>query len=522
MPEFSCLKCRQVVEAAYQPQSCPRCYSPAADAYSRRQGSLDHMFDVEGVSRQEEATAVDEGEWAQNLKTMEIDEEDLKPARRDLRPLPPVATEELGDDDLGVPTGETAGLQPINTLEVDEADIDESRPVTVELSPEEARLASSARKAAPSGSSERPSGLEGEAAHDEDDEEEEQPTLPYLGPRHGVLPAAHSSSLTRDSSSASRRGVPPTQEQEPLPNASPRPKRPTHRTRRLPTSQTERLMESVEQDRRRRTLGRTFWIAATLGLSLAAYVWWVGRSVDPKHATPSSPHDPLAQLINQPKALAPPLAPRPPLVPTSAPTALALAPASAPAAPPQGFEPAAVASAPAAASSAPIAAPLAPAGRPGSAPQVATSTVLARRTTRRPPTAGRPAADPSRHGRDHRSPAVASRHKRPAVAPAKTAPRPVVVTATPVAPSSAERARAMGLYREGLRALIVGETSNARSRFQAALAANPQLAVAYRGLGLAQEKLGARQAAKASFRRYLQLSPNASDGAAIRARIAAL
>jgi Flp pilus assembly protein TadD len=50
----------------------------------------------------------------------------------------------------------------------------------------------------------------------------------------------------------------------------------------------------------------------------------------------------------------------------------------------------------------------------------------------------------------------------------------------------------------------------------------PQHAPAFRGLGLASERLGRREQALAAYRRYLELAPLAPDADEVRARAAAL
>jgi regulator of sirC expression with transglutaminase-like and TPR domain len=51
--------------------------------------------------------------------------------------------------------------------------------------------------------------------------------------------------------------------------------------------------------------------------------------------------------------------------------------------------------------------------------------------------------------------------------------------------------------------------------------AHPGHAAAWRGAGLAYEKLGEKPAARAAYQRYLQLAPTAPDAAGIRRRLEA-
>jgi hypothetical protein len=79
---------------------------------------------------------------------------------------------------------------------------------------------------------------------------------------------------------------------------------------------------------------------------------------------------------------------------------------------------------------------------------------------------------------------------------------------------SAERA-----YQEGLQLLLVSQPSPAIVRFNGALKLDPDFALAYRGLGLAYEKLGRKVLAQAAYERYLIRNPRAPDAELIRKRI---
>lgn len=83
-------------------------------------------------------------------------------------------------------------------------------------------------------------------------------------------------------------------------------------------------------------------------------------------------------------------------------------------------------------------------------------------------------------------------------------------------------ASARALYKDGLGKFVAGDTGAAISRFQAALDRDPRYAPAHRGLGMAYERKGERSRAARSFRRYLELAPDAADAAQIRARLAKL
>jgi tRNA A-37 threonylcarbamoyl transferase component Bud32 len=79
-----------------------------------------------------------------------------------------------------------------------------------------------------------------------------------------------------------------------------------------------------------------------------------------------------------------------------------------------------------------------------------------------------------------------------------------------------------GLYNEGMRLQVAGDTTGAIARFKAAVAANGRFAPAYRGLGLAYERQGRSDRAARAFQTYLALAGDAADAAAIRARLARL
>ncbi len=81
------------------------------------------------------------------------------------------------------------------------------------------------------------------------------------------------------------------------------------------------------------------------------------------------------------------------------------------------------------------------------------------------------------------------------------------------------RPNAAELTKQGLNAMVRGDSKTALSLYKAAQRANPSYAPAWRQAGLLYEKLGEPGAAKAAFQRYLILAPSAPDAASIRARI---
>lgn len=132
---------------------------------------------------------------------------------------------------------------------------------------------------------------------------------------------------------------------------------------------------------------------------------------------------------------------------------------------------------------------------------------LAPRPKARPTPAPRPKVRPT--------PVPAPRPKtRPTPAPAPK------LKAKPATGPAAERAAASReFFRQGLQQLMQGNASGAVVQFNRALEKNPRYAQAYRGMGLAYQKLGRKTMARAAFRRYLILSPKARDAEAIRKRI---
>ena len=74
-------------------------------------------------------------------------------------------------------------------------------------------------------------------------------------------------------------------------------------------------------------------------------------------------------------------------------------------------------------------------------------------------------------------------------------------------------------YRVGLQQFARGDTSGALASLRTSLASNPNYPPTWRGLGLVFEKLGEKEQARAAFKRYLQLAPNAGDSEQIRNRL---
>jgi serine/threonine-protein kinase len=75
------------------------------------------------------------------------------------------------------------------------------------------------------------------------------------------------------------------------------------------------------------------------------------------------------------------------------------------------------------------------------------------------------------------------------------------------------------LTATAVREMAAGNLSGAITTFKKVTAASPSYAAAWRGLGIAYEKQGAKAQAVSAFQRYLALSPGASDAAAIKDRL---
>jgi hypothetical protein len=127
-----------------------------------------------------------------------------------------------------------------------------------------------------------------------------------------------------------------------------------------------------------------------------------------------------------------------------------------------------------------------------------------------PPLPGPPAApdkDAHHHHHDHD-------HERVATAPVPTPPP------DPTAVPTAETAKS--LYKQGLQDFVGGNSAQAIDRFHQALAKDPSYAPAYRGMGMAYERMGDRPHAAAAYRKYLDLDPGAGDAAQIKTRLEGL
>jgi len=185
-----------------------------------------------------------------------------------------------------------------------------------------------------------------------------------------------------------------------------------------------------------------------------------------------------------------------------------------------------------------------PAGRAATAtsetaPTTATETALGieaprpgSRTTRAPAHSG--TAAQGAHGAGGATAAIATPAVTPISAPTVApppAPTPTTETSdapspahtarsTPPAPDAPDLARAQELNRTATRMLVQGALGDALSGFRDATLAAPRYAPAWRGLGLANERLGRNPEALRAYRRYLEIAPSAPDAAEIRERVA--
>lgn len=85
-----------------------------------------------------------------------------------------------------------------------------------------------------------------------------------------------------------------------------------------------------------------------------------------------------------------------------------------------------------------------------------------------------------------------------------------------------DRAKAEADTERGTQALLKGYLPEAIEAFRAATQAAPNFAPAWRGLGLANERMGRRAEAIEAFRRYLRYAPQGAESEVVRTRLARL
>jgi eukaryotic-like serine/threonine-protein kinase len=115
------------------------------------------------------------------------------------------------------------------------------------------------------------------------------------------------------------------------------------------------------------------------------------------------------------------------------------------------------------------------------------------------------------------TPAPTARAAPAAAASAKLRPNEPAPTLAPV-----DRERSKQLTQQGTTALVQGRIPEAIGLFREATLVFPNNATAWRGLGLANERLGRRPEAAEAYRRYLRLAPRAGDADSVHGRIASL
>ena len=109
-------------------------------------------------------------------------------------------------------------------------------------------------------------------------------------------------------------------------------------------------------------------------------------------------------------------------------------------------------------------------------------------------------------------------------APDAPHPAAVIQAARSPKPTQAESARALAeaQVHRGDQELERGRYDAAAEEFQLALANDPTLGVAWRGLGIAHLMRHNEESARKAYARYLQLAPSAPDARDIRKAIAEL
>lgn len=113
---------------------------------------------------------------------------------------------------------------------------------------------------------------------------------------------------------------------------------------------------------------------------------------------------------------------------------------------------------------------------------------------------------------------------KPKAKPAATEPRPPVPAAEPPPapppkPAPEDTETAARLTADGTRAFAQGQLRSAAGLFAQATRSAPSYAAAWRGLGLASERMNRHASAVRAYRRYLSLAPKAPDAPRIRARV---
>ena len=122
-------------------------------------------------------------------------------------------------------------------------------------------------------------------------------------------------------------------------------------------------------------------------------------------------------------------------------------------------------------------------------------------------------------------------HPRPTTVAAPpitvAAPPPTTTVAAPPPPTSGESEatstdRSADLVHQAQAAMLHGQIANARELYEEATQAAPRMSAAWRGLGLASERLGLNPEARRAYERYLEIAPEARDAQTVRDRLSHL
>ena len=109
---------------------------------------------------------------------------------------------------------------------------------------------------------------------------------------------------------------------------------------------------------------------------------------------------------------------------------------------------------------------------------------------------------------------------RPALAVARPVAAATPAAATALAPAAASPATApKGAFAEGEALFRGGNVEGALAKYQEAARANPSDAKAQRQIGKCYNRLGQKDRAQPYLKKYLELAPDASDAAFVRAMI---
>jgi serine/threonine protein kinase len=92
-------------------------------------------------------------------------------------------------------------------------------------------------------------------------------------------------------------------------------------------------------------------------------------------------------------------------------------------------------------------------------------------------------------------------------------------SADPGAPPVVNSARIEALVREAGSMLLRGQMPRARALYREAAYADPDNSMAWRGLGIASERMGLAPEAASAYRNYLRIAPAAADARQIRERL---